>query len=198
MSGKTLEKGVDRPSAEVLELRRLLHRWVRVVGWKTRRRRGQIIAPEDYRVLHEELLHACDSARKNSSGNTAALIEQIEHLVHPWVSMNALENAHKRIVADLWNQSRLLERELSGRKPAPRWVFYAILSLVTAAIGAGIVQVVILLSGEQAMGWLNESRNLGYRISLLIKRASFMDKVAVVTAIVLLVGIHLLRSTRKY
>jgi serine/threonine-protein kinase len=121
------------------ELRPLWREWCAVVEGFARGEPAAVTENE-YQALHGSLLAALRTGGTAPSGPRPVLLERLEALVEPWLSLRALADLDLTTLAGLWNTCRRCDAELcpaSGGAFGP-WVW------VVLCIVGGVVASVLL------------------------------------------------------
>lgn len=179
------------PSQDLEEVRRLWREWTDVFERFARRRPNRRkITQSEYRKLHEQLLQTCRLNFDQTAPERQPLFHHLETLAKPWVSLSAMEGTKQELLLELLARFEREERKLGGgwwrsfsrRINAP---------LVAAVVGIVILAAVFLLSGDQA-GSRVADRIEGLFLSIWwgFKRLSLLTKFAIVTVIVVVLGIR--------
>jgi hypothetical protein len=97
-------------------LRVLWQRWTGVVALFANRAPGRRrLDPAEYERLYRELLRACEAAAESADPRSTAWLADLQHLVRPWLSSTALQQADQELLTDLLARCRRVEEQLGGR-----------------------------------------------------------------------------------
>jgi hypothetical protein len=135
--------GRSNERADLAALTRRWRQWTAVVELFARRRRARRrVNPAAYERLHRELLASCRSLAATANGSRGPLCRNLEALVGPWLTPEALERADGELRVDLLKRCRQSEREFGGRAWVwPRAAPPVLLLTLTAVLGASAVAV---------------------------------------------------------
>ena len=144
-------------SPDLAALRRHWRRWTALVALQARRGRGaQVVDPQEYQTLHQELVAACVAAGGAAEGTQREFYQRLEDLVRPWLTARVLEQTDHQILMDLLARCRQAEQELDPRS-RPRAV---LLWAVAAFVLLGAVAAAVILLGWTGQG--TELPSLGW------------------------------------
>jgi hypothetical protein len=142
-------------------LRRCWCRWTAIVelfarGRPARRR----VNPRAYRVLHQDLLDACQSAAAGSPKQ--AFFEGLDDLARPWLTLRVLQQTEPEILFDLLVRCQEAERVLVGGawvwwvRRAVRPLLVGLVTVLLVVLGVGVWNGV----GPQVQEWLRQGEAL--------------------------------------
>jgi hypothetical protein len=133
-----------------------LRRWTETVRCLAQRRGGHsLLDPAVYQTLQSELIELCRQPDEQLA-RTAQAREKLRELVGPWVTLDSLVQARRRILDDLLDRAERLQRELAGRgarKTGARW---RRLALPVAAVLPIVVLVAVRCDLCPQAAWLSE------------------------------------------
>ena len=175
------------------ELRRCLERWRTVVE---RHARGVRSDSRKYAILYGDVVRRCRGLAAAAGEEHKALYEDVEKLLQPWLTSEALTRAEKDILIEVSQRCRQAERSLDGRpwlRMGRRWVRPILRTLFIGAV-AGVLGWV----GHQ-WGLLLQSTYKGARfeISMAIGRLGLGERWILGGAIVIAVAILVLSRATK-
>jgi hypothetical protein len=176
--------GMRRNATERVVLRRCWRRWVVVIEFSARRRRGsRLMDPQAHDALHKELIATCRSLRVSAEGSERAFYQGWEERARPWLSPSVLAKSDREILLDLLLRCRQAERAL-GRETwasaAWRWSLPVVVSSMVAA-------AVFLLIGTAGGRWsavLDWGHGWSALVWLALNRAGALPLLCVVGPIV--------------
>lgn len=155
------------------------------------------ISDSKYESLYRELLRACEA---HATKENAAFFKKLASLVRPWVTLETLLKADSHICSDLAIKSQTIEAKLTGRRRRPpgslvrefRWIL--ILTVV------GVFGYFLWQESDRLLHWnlFTTARAYSYRFVTFLRTTSFMERVGVFAAAVIVVGVILLKGMRKY
>lgn len=180
-------------------LKNYWRRWTVIVDLFARRRPARRrVDPIVYNALHQELIAACRARADAASEDSRAYFDGLEELARPWLNPRALANADREILDSLLARCRVVEAELGGQPWFPRllalgWIRGVLLP------GLALAGSILLLwaSGVDFVAALDHAQGWSDVIWLTVKRASDLQKLAVVAALVLLASIYGVSRTAR-
>ena len=177
------------PGTESEALRASWRRWTAIVELFARRRPARRrVDPRAYERLHQELLAACRSLADSAGEESRADYEGLEVLARPWLSPRILAHADAGILDSLLDRCRHVEAELGGRRRPSAVPVGAIRALLPASALVGAILLPWALgvdmapARDQARGWSDV-------LWFTLKRSNDMQKLALVTALVILASV---------
>lgn len=180
-------------SRERSELRRCLERWRTVVE---RQARGLRSDSAKYAVLYREVIRRCRALAAASGREHEALYEDLEKLLHPWLTSEALAGAEKDILIEVSQRCRQVERSLGGRswlRVGRRWLRPALRTLFVGTV-AGLLG----WAGHQ-WGTLLQStfKSARFEVTMALGRLGVGERWIIGGAIVIALAIFVLSRTAK-
>ncbi len=186
----------------VAKLRRQWSRWTAIVATFAKRRDARPrLRRGEYFALHNTLIEACRSHATQCDAAQRDFFLEMRNVVKPWISLQTLEQAEHRVLVSLTRRCRDIERSLGGRGRALAGLRpLALIAALMLVVIAVICFEDIIGSGQwSAAAVLQSGRNGMSRLAYLLRDTTWPQRFAVVTVIVVLVGIQSVRSAaRKY
>jgi hypothetical protein len=105
--------GAEEPSEDA-ELKSQWRAWTAVIELFALRRTRRRVDPEDYEVLHNQLIRTCRSRAEASDELKRPLYESLETLAQPWLTLGSLVRLDREILFDLLIRCRQAELRLDG------------------------------------------------------------------------------------
>lgn len=187
-----------------VELGRLWREWSRVVATvrRSQYRARQRFSDEEYGKLHSSLLQSLKSQQipRTEKGRSKTLYGEMVDICHPWVSLESIRNADRRIARDLMNRTRGVEHQLTGDHHLRRDLFIALL----VAGGLSLVAVVFAHHRQlERLLWGNSSlevevRSLGCQLLFALQQFTFIQYTAVLTLAVVAIGMWMVWTTKRF
>jgi hypothetical protein len=180
-------------SRERRELHRFLERWRTVVE---RHARGLRSDPGKYAVLYGEVVRRCRGLAAAAGEEHKALYEDVEKLLQPWLTSEALTRAEKDILIEVSQRCRQAERSLDGRpwlRAGRRWARPVLKTLFIGALAG------VLGWAWHQWGQLLQSTYKGARfeITMALGRLGVGERWILGGAIVIAIAILVLSRTAK-
>jgi len=175
------------------ELRRCLERWRTVVE---RHARGLRSDSRKYAVLYGEVVRRCRALAAASGEEHKALYEDVEKLLQPWLTSEALTRAEKDILIEVSQRCRQAERSLDGRlwlRVGRRWVRPVLRILFIGTVGG------LLGWAWHQWGTLlhNTFKGARFEITMALGRLGIGERWILGGAIVIAIAILVLSRTAK-
>ena len=171
-------------------LRKSWSRWTGTVAlFANRRPARRRVDPRAYRELHREVIEGCRSQAEASAEDRRAYYEDLEGLASPWVSLKALATADGEILGDLLARCRQAEKELGGRGAStldPSRLLKGFLVCATLAGGLALLP----LAGVDPPRLVDELRSGSDAVWLVVKKSTDMQRLGVLTVVVILASIR--------
>lgn len=175
------------------ELRRHLGCWRELVERYARGLRGD---PQQYAVLHGDLLERCRTLASGPAEEQKNIYKNAERLLQPWLNVEALKQAPQGILIEVLQRCRQAERALGGRSwlgAGRRWG-RRILKTLAGAIALGVLVWVVvrwwLPLRSIAMTWR-------YEIRTALDRVGFAERWMIAGAIGVVIAMFVLSRTAK-
>ncbi len=179
-----------KPGTESEALRASWHRWTAIIELFARRRLARRrVDPREYRRLHQELLAACRSLADSAGEESRAYYEGLEGLARPWLSPKILAHADPEILDSLLARCRQVEAELGVRRQSSAILGGAIKALLPVSALVGSL-VLLWAAGVDMAPALDQARGWSDVIWFSVRRSSDMQKLALVTALVILASVY--------
>jgi|GEM_PF-5625610 len=183
------EKSLSSDSAQNAELLRHWDRWVETTRRVQQHRRPRI-SNRRYRYVHSRLLALC-----RTNENHTPVQDSILAIVSPWVTLDAICHAENRILRELLDECDQLNHAIRSfgfriakqtKQLVPLITFVAIFSVVVIQFNelTGIAYV-----------WMAITRS---RFNYAFAQLNPEQTLALLTLLVVVVGVWLTRDTRKY
>jgi hypothetical protein len=187
-----------------VELGRLWREWSRVVAIVKRspHRSNFRVSDEEYGRLHSLLLRSLEPHRitRPERGRCATLYGEMAEICHPWVSLESIRNADRRIVRDLLDRTRTVEQQLTGDRHLRRDLLIALLVAsclsVSAAVFAYHNQLAKLMWGNSSLGV--ELRSVGWMMVFTLQQFTPIQYTAVLTLAVIAIGMWMMWTTKTF
>jgi serine/threonine protein kinase len=109
--------GAEEPSEDA-ELKSQWRAWTAVIELFALRRTRRRVDPQDYELLHNQLIRACRSRAEASDEAKRPLYESLETLAQPWLTLGSLVRLDREILFDLLIRCRQAELRLNGMPQA--------------------------------------------------------------------------------
>lgn len=178
------------PGIESEALRASWHRWTAIVALFARRRLARRrVDPRAYKTLHQGLLAACRSLAGSAGEESRAYYEGLEVLAHPWLSPKTLARADPEILDSLLARCRQVEAELGGRRRPSAALGGALKALLLASALVGLILLPWAAGVEMAPA-LDQARGWSDVLWFAVRRSSDMQKLALVTVLVILASVY--------
>lgn len=184
------------------ELFRTWQKWqsmIEVARKSTGQRKAGV--EDQYRVLYEKLTRVLRREQQYGSRQYRKLCYQGEKLLKPWVHLETLQNAEKRVVRDLAEQVRQTTEQLTPRRIRLARHWFSVGSLSIAACVA-LMAFMVIQSGNQeieAMAWIKlKSLQLMQLYDDSVRDIPLGFRLMAGAICVLGVGFLALKSSRKY
>lgn len=185
------------PGTESEALRASWRRWTAIVELFARRRLARRrVDPRDYRTVHQGLLAACRSLADSAGEESRAYYEGLEVLARPWLSPRILAHADSEILDSLLVRCRQVEAELGFRRRSSAALGGAIKALLLASALAGSI-LLLWATGVDMAPALDQARGWSDVIWFSVRRSSDMQKLALVTALVILASVYGVQRTAQ-
>ncbi len=125
-----------------MDLGTLWRRWTEIVRlFACRRERRFAVDPDEYHVLHAELLALCREMQNRSETERLPPLQEAQDILAPWGTVDSLAKADKQIVCELLDRCSLAQQVLDGRSATrSNWrlrrivLLGAVLSIVLGAL----------------------------------------------------------------
>ncbi len=171
-------------------LRASWRRWTAIVELFARRRLARRrVDPRAYRTLHRELIAACRSLADSAGEESRAYYEGLEVLARPWLSPRILAHADPEILDSLLAHCRQVEAELGVRRRFSAIPIGAIKALLPVSALVGFL-LLLWAAGVDMAPALDQARGWSDVIWFSVRRSSDMQKLALVTALVILASVY--------
>jgi hypothetical protein len=174
-------------------------RWTVIVDIFARRslaRRG--VDPSVYNTLHRELIATCRSLADGAGDESRAYYEGLEELARPWLSPKTLAQADREILDGLLARCREVEAELGGRSRFSAALGWSTRALLAVSVLAGSILLLWAWGVDlDVVSALDRVRGWSDVIWITVRRTSDMEKLAIVTALVLLASVYGVSRTAR-
>jgi hypothetical protein len=121
-------------------------------------------------------------------------------ICHPWVSLESIRNADRRIVRDLLERTRTVEQQLSGDRHLRQDLLIALLIASGLSVGVSVFayhnQFARLLWGNSSLGI--ELRSVGCQMLFALQQFTPVQYTAVLTLAVIAIGMWMMWTTKTF
>jgi hypothetical protein len=125
---------------EVDMLNNLWWQWVRVVELVANGSRSRLpLAPQQYRLLHADLLRALNAQANDATESHQTFLLELASWVKPWLTQEALLRTDQEILLDLLQRCEQAGEKIGPRPPRPLpWKWFVVLVLIVVAVSMGV------------------------------------------------------------
>jgi serine/threonine protein kinase len=113
-SARGTPAGRAEDQSEDAELKSQWRAWTAIVELFALRRTRRRVDPNDYELLHNQLIRTCRSRAEASDATSRPLYESLETLARPWLTLGSLVRLDREILFDLLIRCRQAELRLHG------------------------------------------------------------------------------------
>ncbi len=192
------------PKRQLLLMERLWSHWTDAVAQCLRRRtRLRDISPTKYRILHSHLLRELEEGQVLASAEVlrcGSELEELAEFCRPWISLEALQSTERRMLMRVLEQSRKLAFKAFGKRALRRGVSHAATWIAAASVltifVAGLVGRSVSVSSETSLR--TTFRREVYRLWRVFEQFSGQEWLVVAVGLVLVVGIWMLYTPKRY
>jgi hypothetical protein len=200
--------GEPNQAIELSELRELWQRWAaliaHVAGGRTA---GKAISSQDYRMLYIALLQACRKSAEAADESMRASLGRLEQIVAPWVRLESVASADRKLLTRLMEQCDEAGRVFSGRASSSARRRPAVRRRQSAGIKTWLIVFAVgILLGVLVLRWIDspvhsdlryDGQILLIRLKFAVLRAGFLKVFSVIAVVVVIIGGMLMYSTKK-
>jgi hypothetical protein len=152
--------------------------------------------PEQYAELHGELLQCCRDLAKECDERHRGFYDEVEQLVRPWHSANALGQADRAILVEVLKRCRHAERALGG------WFRLVLVRRLLRMISIGLIcgLGLAMIAWAAVRWWLplqNTLKSARLQITLALGRLGVAERWMIGGTVIVLIFMLLLSRSGK-